>query len=165
LEGELLLDKSLLSAKFKKDYIAYLAIGIFFFILSSELVIAVWLPVHLRSENVWALQVARQDMIDLFDSLRSSFGKISKTSQLEGEANIVTKCLDSMAIYLRAHQAELNAGQIAEIRSGLDNFQAILDRLQKDKPYGRQDKIDPSDFLKRLSAEGMKPVSPPESGK
>ena len=104
-------------------------------------------------------------MIDLFDSLRNGFGKISKTSQLEGEANIVTKCLDAMAIYLRTYQAKLNAGQIAEIRSDMDDFQKILDRLQKDKPYGRQDKIDPSDFLKRLSAEGMKPVSPPESDK
>jgi len=159
------LDKSLLSAKFKKDYIAYLAIAIFFFILTSELVIAVWLPVHLRSENVWALQVARQDMIDMFDSLRSGFGRISKTSQLEGEANIVNKCLDSLAIYLRTYQAGLNAGQIAEIRSNLDDFQAILDRLKKDKPYGHQQKIDSSDFLKRLLAEGMKPVSPPESDK
>ena len=53
-----------MSAKFKKDYIAYLAIGIFFFILTTELVIAVWLPVHLRSENVWALQVARQYRAD-----------------------------------------------------------------------------------------------------
>ena len=159
------MDKSLLSAKFKKDYIAYLAIAIFFFILTSELVIAVWLPVHLRSENVWALQVARQDMIDMFDSLRSGFGRISKTSQLEGEANIVNKCLDSLAIYLRTYQAGLNAGQIAEIRSNLDDFQAILDRLKKDKPYGHQQKIDSSDFLKRLLAEGMKPVSPPESDK
>lgn len=159
------MDKSLMSAKFKKDYIAYLAIGIFFFILITELIIAIWLPVHLRSENVWALQVARQDMIDLFDGLRGNFGRISKTSQLEGEATIVTKCLDSMAIYLRTYQAGLTAGQIAEIRSDLDNFQAILDRLQKEKPYGRQDKIDPSGFLKRLSAEGMKPVSTPESDK
>ena len=159
------MDKSLMSAKFKKDYIAYLAIAIFFFILTSELVIAVWLPVHLRSENVWALQVARQDMIDMFDSLRSGFGRISKTSQLEGEANIVNKCLDSLAIYLRTYQAGLNAGQIAEIRSNLDDFQAILDRLKKDKPYGHQQKIDSSDFLKRLLAEGMKPVSPPESDK
>ena len=159
------MDKSLLSAKFKKDYIAYLAIAIFFFILTSELVIAVWLPVHLRSENVWALQVARQDMIDMFDSLRNGFGRISKTSQLEGEANIVNKCLDSLAIYLRTYQAGLNAGQIAEIRSNLDDFQAILDRLKKDKPYGHQQKIDSSDFLKRLLAEGMKPVSPPESDK
>ncbi len=159
------MDKSLLSAKFKKDYIAHLAIAIFFFILTSELVIAVWLPVHLRSENVWALQVARQDMIDMFDSLRSGFGRISKTSQLEGEANIVNKCLDSLAIYLRTYQAGLNAGQIAEIRSNLDDFQAILDRLKKDKPYGHQQKIDSSDFLKQLLAEGMKPVSPPESDK
>ena len=106
-----------MSAKFKKDYIAHLAIGIFFFILVTELVIAVWLPIHLRSENIWELQVARQDMIDLFDSLRNGFGKISKTSQLEGEANIVTKCLDAMAIYLRTYQAKLNAGQIAEIRT------------------------------------------------
>ena len=159
------MDKSLMSAKFKKDYIAYFAIGIFFFILITELIIAIWLPIHLRSENVWALQVARQDMIDMFDNLRGNFGRISKTSQLEGEATIVAKCLDSMAIYLRTYQAGLTAGQIAEIRSDLDNFQVILDRLQKDKPYGRQDKIDPSGFLKRLSAEGMKPVSPPELDK
>lgn len=159
------MDKSLLSAKFKKDYIAYLAIGIFFFILTAELIVAVWLPVHLRSENVWALQVARQDMIDMFDTLRSGFGRISKTSQLEGEANIAVKCLDSMAIYLRTYQAVLNAGQIAEIRSNLDDFQAILYRLQKENPYGRQQKIDPSGFLKRLSAEGMKPVSLPGSDK
>ncbi len=157
------MDKSLMSAKFKKDYVAYLAIGIFFFILTSELVIAIWLPVHVRSENVWALQVARQDMIDLFDNLRNGFGKISKTGQLEGEANVVSKCLDSMAIYLRMHQAGLNSGQIAEIQSDLDNFQGILDRLQKERPYGRQDKIDPSNFLKQLSGEGIKPVSPPAS--
>ena len=84
------MDKSLMSAKFKKDYIAYLAIAIFFFILTSELVIAVWLPVHLRSENVWALQVARQDMIDMFDSLRNGFGRISKTSRWKARRILLT---------------------------------------------------------------------------
>lgn len=152
-----------MSAKFKKDYIAHLAIWIFFFILAAELILAIWLPIHLRSENVWVLQVARQDMIDSFDSLRRGFAQIKKTNQLEGEAGIVSKSLDSMAMYLRKYQAFLNAGQIAEIRSELADFQSILNRMQAGKPFSRQDRINPAEFLQRLSAEGMKPVSPPVS--
>lgn len=157
------MDKSLMSAAFKKDYIAHLAIGIFFFILIAELIMAVWLPIHLRSENVWALQVARQDMIDMFDVMRRGFIVIKDNNQLEGEADIARKSLDKLAIYLRKYQAGLNAGQIAEIRTELNDLQSVLNRLQQQKPFSRQDRINPAEFIGRLSAEGMKPVSPPES--
>ena len=153
------MDKSLMSAKFKKDYIAHLAIGIFFFILGAELILAILLPIHLRSENVLVLQVSRQDMIDSFDGLRRGFLQIKKTGQLEGEAGIICKSLDSLALYLRKYQSVLTATQIAEIGGELADFEPILNRMQQGKSFARQDRINPADFLKQLSAEGMKPVS------
>lgn len=143
--------------KFRKDYVAGITIIFFIAIVFCEIMLAVWLPVHLRTTNVWALQVARQDMIDMFDALRKGFSTVSGNAQVEGEANIISKNLDALAIYVRDYQADLSQTQIEEIRSDLEGFQSILDNLQNGIPYAKETKLDPSRFIEKLIQAGMKP--------
>jgi hypothetical protein len=143
--------------KFRKDYVAGFAIIFFIAIVFCEIMMAIWLPVHLRTTNVWALQVARQDMLDMFDELRKGFSSVSGNAQVEGEANIIAKNLDALAIYVRDYQADLSQTQIEEIRSDLENFQSILYNLQKGIPYAKATKLDPSPFIDKLIQTGMKP--------
>ncbi len=154
------MDNILKATKFKRDYVAGFAIAFFVVIVFCELLLAIWLPVHLRTTNVWALQVARQDMIDLFDSLRRGFSSVSGNSRAEGEAAIIAKNLDALAIYVRDYQAELSQAQIEEIRSDLDGFQSILDNLKNGRPYTQQTSINPEKFIGTIIKKGMNSTEP-----
>ena len=78
------------SADFKKDYIAYSAVAIFFLIISFEIFMAVFIPAHLQIEGVWGEEVARQEMIREFDGTRKAFLVLkSKKEYAEEEARVL----------------------------------------------------------------------------
>ena len=58
------------SANFKRDYIAGLAIVIFFAIVIGEIALAVGIPTYLNRESSMAFQVRRLNMLSDFDALR-----------------------------------------------------------------------------------------------
>lgn len=143
--------------KFKKDFVAGFAIIFFIIIVFCEIMLAVWLPVHLRTTDIWGLQVARQDMIDLFDSLRRGFNSITGNARIEGEAKLIAKNLDTLAIYIRDYQADLNQNQIAEIRKDLDDLQVILENLKNGIVYTTHSTLDTTKFIERLANTAIKP--------
>ncbi|MFA7231509.1 MAG: hypothetical protein WC071_09595 [Victivallaceae bacterium] len=146
--------KNLMSAKFKKDYVAYLAIVIFFFIVTAEMFMAIGIPLHLRSENVWAEQVSRQEMIDSFDGIRNGFSRFrSKNDRAEEEAKIAGKCLNALADYLRRYQKVMSQDQIQEVETDLFEFKIILEKLSSDQVYSKNLNIDPTEFLAKLNSE------------
>lgn len=102
---------------------AYLAIGLFFVIVAIELYMAIWLPVYLKSQDKWAVQETRQEMIDRFDGLRRAYNKLKPaTKQGKDEIAVMVNCLNNNAIYLREYQMRLNIDQIRALNS---DYQAI----------------------------------------
>ncbi len=148
--------EKLKSTNFKKDYVAASAIVIFFFIVLAELFLAVWIPLHLKSGDVWAEEVARQQMIDRFDGLRNGYRRFKSKSQLaEQEAEIVLKCLNSTANYLRRHHPSLSLEHIQIINKYNYSFERILSRLRvSSKPaYGQMLKVNIDGVLSTLQQE------------
>jgi hypothetical protein len=124
------------SANFKKDYLAYFAITLFFVIVGIELYVAIWLPVYLKSQDKWAIQENRQEMLDRFDGTRRQYSKLKHvTREGKDEVAMIMNCLNNNAIYLRAHQMDLSIDQINALTSdykAIAGFLKILKLKSKD---------------------------------
>ncbi len=150
------------SANFKKDYLAYFTIGLFFVVVAIEIYMAVWLPIYLESQGKWAIQENRQEMLDRFDGLRRSYSRTRPSSlQAKNEIAIIKKCLDNNAIYLREYQSDMNMDQIKALTSDYNSFHSFLKiYLRKDKKsgkyklsLGKERKLKTSTMLKKLKID------------
>ncbi|MDD5698710.1 MAG: hypothetical protein PHH77_08860 [Victivallaceae bacterium] len=151
------MDKSLLSANFKKDYVAYSAVGIFFLILAFELFLAVFIPLHLEMQDVWSEEVARQEMINRFDYLHRLFLRFrSKRDSAQNEAGIVINSLTPLADYLRQYQYQLRPEQIKEINETLGSLEGLYNHLMHQGAYSTDLKLKPEKFINRLKKEMAK---------
>lgn len=150
------------SANFKKDYLAYFTIGLFFVVVAIELYMAIWLPIYLKSQDSWAIQENRQEMIDRFDGLRRPYHRAKSSSrQAKNEIAIIKKCLDNNAIYLREYQSKMNMEQIKALTSDYNAFRLFLRiHLRKDKKsgkckssLGKERKLNATLLLKKLKTD------------
>ncbi len=149
--------KPVFSANFKKDYIAYSAIVIFFLIISFELFMAIFIPAHLRMENVWSQEVARQEMISRFDYIRRRFLRFrSKRSYAQDEAKIIANSLTSLADYLRLYQYQIGFKEIKEIEKTISGMDKFYDHLLKNGAYSTDLELKPEKFIDILKKEMTK---------
>lgn len=151
------MEKPVFSANFKKDYIAYSAIVIFFLIISFELFMAVFIPAHLQIEGVWGEEVARQEMIELFDHTRNSFlGFKSKREYAQDEAMIIGNSLTPLAEYLRKNQYKIGLKEVKEIEKTISGTLAFRSYLEKNGAYSTDAKLKTENFIKTLKKEMAK---------
>lgn len=146
-----------LSANFKKDYIAYSAIVIFFLIISFELFMAIFIPAHLQMEGVWSEEVARQEMINTFDYTRNTFLRFkSKDEYAEGEAKVIADSLTSLANYLRQYQYQIGLKEIKEIEKTMSGISTFRNHLKKQGAYSTDINLKTETFIKTLKKEMAK---------
>ncbi|MFA6714331.1 MAG: hypothetical protein WC082_05030 [Victivallales bacterium] len=148
------MNKPEFSANFKKDYIAYSAIVIFFMIISFELFIAVFIPAHLEIEGVHGQEVARQEMIGRFDVIRRRFLRFrSKREYATDEAKIIANSLTPLADYLREYQYQIQLKDIEEIDSAISGLYEFYVHLEKQGAYSSNLKLNNGKFIKILEKE------------
>ncbi|MCK4983625.1 MAG: hypothetical protein KAS17_11915 [Victivallaceae bacterium] len=151
------MEKPVHSANFKKDYIAYSAIVIFFLIISFELFMAIFIPAHLQMEGVWSEEVARQEMINNFDYTRNGFLHFnSKEEYAEGEAKIIADSLTPLAEYLRQYQYQISFKEIKEIEKTMTGIPKFLNHLRKKGAYSTDTKLKAEKFIETLKKEMAK---------
>lgn len=145
------------SANFKKDYIAYSAIVIFFLIISFEIFMAIFIPAHLQIEGVWGEEVARQEMVDMFDYTRNSFLRFSsKFEYAQEEAGVIGRSMTPLANYLHKYQYKIGPKETKEIKktiSGMSSFSAHFEKLGA---YSTDTKLKSGKFIKTLEKEMAK---------
>ena len=147
------LDRSLFTAKFKRDYVAMAAVVIFFLIVVTEVTLAISIPSYFLRSDLWALQIARQRMLADFDGTRRACDsvKISDTDA-EEENKLVLWNLNLMAHYLRTHRQQLPSGLVAELAADIRSFGQIAGRLKSGRAYNVPRQLDDTAFLRRLAA-------------
>jgi hypothetical protein len=151
------LKEPVLSANFKKDYIAYSAIVIFFLIISFELFMAIFIPAHLQMEGVWSEEVARQEMINSFDHTRNRFLRFkSKDEYAEGEAKVIADSLTPLADYLRQYQYQIGLKEIKEIEKTMSGIRKFHNHLNKHGAYSTNINLKTENFIKTLKKEMAK---------
>ncbi len=145
------------SANFKKDYVAYSAIVIFFLIISFELFMAIFIPAHLQMEGVWGEEVARQEMLNEFDSVRNAFFSFkSKKEYAEDEAKVIAASLTPLAEYLRKYQYQIGLKEIKEIEKTTSGIRRYHQGLSTKGAYSTDISIKTENFIKTLKKEMAK---------
>ena len=140
------------SAKFKKDVVVYFAIVLFFVIVSAELFLAGWLPWHLRIDSMWAEQVARRELIETFDDLRTqarrSSGKLSGPAS--DEAALILKSLDRLTRYFNLYGTRMAPEQCKTCMDCLLRMRGFLSRLGDHYSFSGELPLEQRDFVRKL---------------
>ncbi len=157
----------LLSAKFKRDYVATFAVVIFCMIVVAEVALAVSIPAYLERENVMALQMSRIRLRESFDGVRRQAARVRAPGELgELELKVVSSTLNQLADYLREYSGKLSADEIKQMQDQINRFSAILGRLNSGRPFCVEQKLDASAYLNSFlppeyrSAANASPAKP-----
>lgn len=147
-------DKSLFTAKFKRDYVAYSAVVIFVVIVLSEVFLAVSIPTYFVSSDLWDLQIARQDLLRDFDSLRGNCLSFSgKNPETTEENNILLWNLNLMSNYLRVNEDCLRREDIRALKDDLMQIRQLHNQLRYGKPFNRPLSLKTGAALEALRTE------------
>jgi hypothetical protein len=148
------------SAKFKRDYVAALAVVIFFAIVLAEIALAVSIPAYLKCENTMALEVRRLKLLESFDRARglSEKVKVQGGETAELELRLVKWGLNTLAPYLREYAGELSGKELAGLQETVTGLTRVVSRLgSKQEPYCREQTLDTAIYLDSLIPSEKKP--------
>lgn len=141
-------------AQRKTDYITLLAIFLFVLIIFFELVLVLWLPIHLRSGRNWEHEIAMQEMIELEDNLRANIiGLGRKGVGKKGELEMMSSPLDQIARYLKQNRKKMTREQIREIYDVLQRFENHYHYIRTGNVFTRELKVDPEKYIGTLLKE------------
>ena len=139
------------SAKFKRDYVAYLAIGFFFLIVISEVTLAVSLPLYMHKSSGMAAYIRKQELLKSFDAARGEIKGInSKEASVQAEARLIVWTLNSMADYLRLYAKELSSEDVAILQQQLNEMRSTMAQLRKGNPFSKEYKLDCGPYIERI---------------
>ncbi len=139
------------TANFKRDYVAGAALVLFFLIVSSEIFLAVSLPIYMSREAALAVSVRRLRLIESFDRVRARAKGIKpKNDTVEAEAALLVWNLDLMASYLRKYSHALSGEQLAVLQQQLNEMDAAVTLLSRGTPFSREYKINCAPYLKMV---------------
>jgi hypothetical protein len=135
----------------RKDYVANLAIALFFFIIIFEILLVTWLPRKLITRQLWDKDVALQELINLQDQLRSNLNSDMgfENKWQEGEAHMALDCLNEIAKYLRKHQSDMSLEQIKELYAVLQKFEVRYKEWKTNKYSVAFENIDIKPLMKQ----------------
>ena len=144
------------SVKFKRDYMMGLAFLLFFLIVISECFLAIWLPWHLKLDSVWAKQVKRQELIDLFDMVRWRARRTGERQPkpVSSESMIICRSLDRAASFMHKHGKELSPQQCNEFMGVILKLNTPSALLFNGKAYSKVIELDSRKYVQSL--RGMK---------
>ena len=143
--------RSRYTANFKRDYVATLAVIVFFLIVISELVLAVSLPLYMKKENAMAVSVRRLKLLESFDSIRKHAKSVKvKNPTAQAEADLIVWNLNQMADYLREYAQFLSGDDLATLQNQINEMDASINRLKRGVPFSREYKIDYTPYLERI---------------
>ena len=154
MAGSAKFDKSLFTANFKRDYVAYSAIGMFFLIVAAEVILAVSIPTYFVRSNLWDLQIAQQDLLRDFDDLRGRCNRFAgKTPDVTEENNILLWNLNLMSNYIRVNQKLLGWDDVRSLKEDLTQMRQVHNRLASGKAFNQSRTLNAGKTLEALRDE------------
>ncbi|MEA4862862.1 MAG: hypothetical protein AB7F40_03855 [Victivallaceae bacterium] len=150
--------RDMMTARFRRDNVAALAVVLFFLILAAEMFVAVWIPMRLYRDSVFADSVVRISTMSKFDGLRKDLGKSIKKQTdpaVITEMKMLLAQLNTLAIYLKTddRSKELSMENVELVRAELENASRQFYRLNNGKSVSSPLKPDITPCIKAI-AEG-----------
>ena len=141
----------LLSANFKRDYVAASAIVIFALIVAAELALAVAIPAYLHRESAMALEVRRLNLLESFDAARRSCNSLKpKSTAADMELQLVSWNLDRLAVYLRTESRYLDSDEIARLQTAVNDSFEVLHLIGQGKSFSQETALDTGIYVNSL---------------
>ena len=139
------------SANFKRDYVATLAIVLFFLIVISEVTLAIAIPTYLYRENAMALEVRRLKLLESFDNARNRCKRIKpKNTAAAMELQLVSWNLDRLAVYMRGESKHLNTDEISRIQEAINNSHGVLNVIEKGQSLSQEAELKTDIYIDSL---------------
>ena len=131
------------SANFKRDYVATMAIVLFFLIVVSEIALAIAIPTYLYRENSMAFEVRRLRLLQDFDLARSRCDKLIKPRTVSAamELQLISWTLNRLAPYLRSEAKRLDSDEIARIQQAVDQSHRVLDEIVQGRSVSKETEL------------------------
>ena len=143
-----------MSANFKRDYVAFAAVVLFFLIIAGEVFIAFFIPMYVSNGSALAVQENRQRMVDSFDWMRNSIYRSSfKNDAVREEVELIYWNLNMLADYLRDNVDTMTPDEIADMQKDMDDMNRIYGQLSGGVYFNRGKKIQFNSALDRLSGK------------
>ena len=136
----------------KADYITFLAVILFVFILVFELLLVSVLPSKFMEAKSLEAEAARYAMIKLEDDLRRKI-QSSKKAVKTGEVELVSKQLDDIARYLRLNSAAMDRDQVRDVMEDLVKFETVMRGWAKGKSYATCDTLSLDEYVVKTVAQ------------
>ena len=144
------------SANFKRDYVAFSAVVIFFLIVIAEVALAISIPAYLTRENVLAVQVRRLQLLNSFDSLRNYVRSASANENGKKELQLVSWNLNQLADYLREHSGSLTSAEIAQLQEVVNEFNKVVSVISQKKSYTAEISLDTKAYVNGVLRKSQK---------
>lgn len=147
-----------LSAKFKRDYVAFSAVVIFCLIVIAEIALAVSIPAYLKRENAMALQVRRLRMLENFDNTRY-FLEHTKNNEEKAlmELRLISWNFNLLSIYLRENSGRMTSEEIAAVTNSIQELDRLARKIDNNGAICEERKLDPTFYLNALAPEQPQP--------
>ncbi len=150
-----------MTARFKRDYVAYMAVVLFFLIVCCEVTVAVWIPMQMRNESLFANEMRRIRAMRKFDAVRLSLERrIPKDNPLaQNEAAMLLEQMNLLAIYLNADNRRMTLAPeyVDMLTDELASISRHSGRLQAGKPVSRPLTLDSTKYIKSMAAAAKEP--------
>ena len=144
-------EKITYSAKFKRNYVAVFAVALFFFMVISEVVLAVSIPLYMSRENLLSHQVRNREMQLRFDYIRGVCKNISSTNEtVLLEKRLLMDSLDYLAQYLRQEASNLTEEEVKELDQLVIKMEKIVKKLALGKSFSQENRLDSSVYINSL---------------
>lgn len=141
----------ILSANFKRDYVACFAIILFAFIVIGEIVLAVSIPAYLSHSSAMAKEVRLIRLRESFDNVRSLSNSVKCVNDNAVlERNLVAWELNKLARFLRANGERLSSEEIAQLQKAVNESGAILRHINNKNSFSRAVVLDTGGYVNNI---------------
>ena len=144
----------ILSANFKRDYVACFAIILFALIVIGEIVLAVSIPAYLGRSTAMAKEVRLIKLRESFDKVRSYSNSVKCVNDNAVlERNLVAWELNKLARFLRKNGDRLSSEDIARLQKAVDESGAILRHISNKKSFSRAIVLDTGGYVNSVMSK------------
>ncbi len=145
------------TAKYRRNYVAFLAVFLFVLIITGEIALATVIPVAMRNEDLMAEEAARNDLLLLFDKTRilcnSITGKNARGQEdnlISTEKQLLSDALDRFARYMREEGDQMTPDEVVRVRKIITELYKVASGLSRGRSYSRENRLDTSAYINKL---------------
>ena len=145
------------TANYRRNYVAFLAVALFFLIVAGEIILATSIPLLMRNENLMSEEAARNDLLLNFDRTRARCKAITGLNQQKQEDSIIlmekqliANALDRFTRYMREEGNRLTPEEVKQISIVVDTLYKAADRLARGESFSKANRLDTGKYINSM---------------